>query len=79
MTTEHHPLCDDNGWDHPNPCVVETEILNDIIGPEIRGWCKNAIDDWYAAHQEPRTVDALSDAGGLLVDIIRTVILGEPL
>ena len=24
-TYEHHPLCDDNGWDHRGPCVIETE------------------------------------------------------
>lgn len=25
MTTEHHPLCDDDGWDHSGPCVLETD------------------------------------------------------
>lgn len=24
MTTEHHPQCDDDGWDHPGECVIET-------------------------------------------------------
>jgi hypothetical protein len=73
----HHPLCDDNGWDHPGECVPETEILVDIIGPDIKGWCRNAIDDWNEADRD--SVDQLLDAGGLLVDIIRTVILGEVL
>ncbi|MCB0968294.1 MAG: hypothetical protein KDB37_15790 [Ilumatobacter sp.] len=22
-TTEHDPLCDDDGWDHPDPCVLD--------------------------------------------------------
>lgn len=26
MRHEHHPLCDDNGWDHVGPCVVESEV-----------------------------------------------------
>lgn len=71
----HHPLCDDNGWDHPGECVLETEVLNQIIGEDIKGWCANAIDDWDMADRD--SVDQLLAAGGLLVDIIRSVILGE--
>ena len=34
MTTSHHPLCDDNGWDHPGECVVETDFYAlDETGP----------------------------------------------
>lgn len=51
MTTEHHHLCDDDGWDHPGDCVIETSwepvwpaplitdphaIAQPIIGP--RPW-----------------------------------------
>lgn len=77
LVNGHHPLCDDNGWDHPGECVLETEILTDVIGDDIKGWCRNAIDDWNTADRD--SVDQLGDAGGLLVDIIRTVILGEVL
>lgn len=24
-THEHDPACDDNGWDHPGPCVLDQD------------------------------------------------------
>lgn len=74
MTTEHHPLCDDNGWDHPGRCVTETHHA--ARDPDNQAWARNAIEDWYATPRE--AVDGLLDAGGLLVDIIRTLVLGMP-
>lgn len=26
ITTGHHPQCDDDGWDHPGPCVIESAV-----------------------------------------------------
>jgi hypothetical protein len=34
-TYEHHPLCDDDGWDHYGPCVIETEFPAD---PDDLNW-----------------------------------------
>lgn len=42
MTTEHHPNCDDDGWDHPGECIIETEFPAD---PNDPNW------DW----DDPRT------------------------
>lgn len=25
-THEHEQLCDDDGWDHPGPCIIETDF-----------------------------------------------------
>lgn len=34
-TYEHHPLCDDNGWDHVGPCVIETDFPADPDDPNV--------------------------------------------
>lgn len=31
--TAHHPFCDDDGWDHPGECVIETEFPADPDDP----------------------------------------------
>lgn len=28
---EHHSLCDDDGWDHFGPCVIEGEACSAIL------------------------------------------------
>jgi hypothetical protein len=43
-TTEHEPLCDDNGWDHPGACVIESEVCDE---------CKAGTADPEATFHEP--------------------------
>jgi hypothetical protein len=33
LLKSHDRLCDDDGWDHPGPCVVETELPADPDDP----------------------------------------------
>jgi len=51
--TEHHPLCDDNGWDHPGQeCVVETDFYGlDGSGPYGSPEEAAAHDDWLESAQ----------------------------
>lgn len=32
-TREHHPRCDDDGWDHWGPCIIETDLPADPDDP----------------------------------------------
>lgn len=39
MTTEHLPGCDDDGWDHPDECIVEWPTTYDdgeVVGAGLR-------------------------------------------
>ena len=64
MTTEHHALCDDNGWDHPGPCVIETEPAPVDPDEVWNALTPAAKADWVRAMQpEPPVEGTCSTCG----------------
>lgn len=64
-------LTDEGDW-----CACSWPDAGNYVEPDDnQAWARNAIADWFATPRE--ATDGLLDAGGLLVDVIRVLVLHE--